>query len=91
VLYPFQVICADSVGPLSIDGEGYQYILVLICAFLHWIELFPLRHWEIDYRKIIGICRNFDGKLLHSYFTTVSKVFFELLALLRPFQRFFGS
>ena len=37
-------------------------------------------HWEIDYRKIIGIYRNFDGKLLHSYFTTVSDVFWELIA-----------
>ena len=42
-------------------------------------------HWEIDYRKIIGIYRNFDGKLLHSYFTTVSEVFLELIAHLRPF------
>jgi hypothetical protein len=24
-------------------------------------------HWEIDYRKIIEMYRNFDGKLLHSY------------------------
>ena len=48
-------------------------------------------HWEIDYRKIIGIYRNFDGKLLHSYFTTVSEVFWELIAPLRPFQRCFGS
>jgi hypothetical protein len=48
-------------------------------------------HWEIEYRKIIGIYRNFDGKLLHSYFTTVSEVFLELLAPLRPFQRCFGS
>jgi len=37
-------------------------------------------HWEIDYRKIIGIHRNFDGKLLHSYFTTVPEVFWELIA-----------
>jgi len=37
-----------------------------------------VRHWEIDYRRIIGIYRNFDGKLLHSYFTTVSEVFLEL-------------
>ena len=37
-------------------------------------------HWEIDYRKIIGIYLNFDGKLLHSYFTTVSEVFWELIA-----------
>ena len=48
-------------------------------------------HWEIDYRKIIGIYRNCEGKLLHSYFTTVSKVFLELIAPLRPFQRCFGS
>jgi len=49
------------------------------------------KHWEIDYRKIIGIYRNFDGKLLHSYFTTASEVFLELIAPLRPFQRCFGS
>ena len=48
-------------------------------------------HWEIDYRKIIGIYWNFDGKLLHSYFTTVSEFFLELIAPLRPFQRCFGS
>jgi len=28
---------------------------------------------------------------LHSYFMTVSEVFLELIALLRPFQRCFGS
>ena len=39
-------------------------------------------HWEIDYRIIIGIYRNF---------TTVSEVFFELIATLRPFKRCFGS
>jgi tetrahydromethanopterin S-methyltransferase subunit C len=57
-----------------------------------------MNHWEIDYRKIIGIYQNFDGKLLHSYFTTVSEVFLELLlysactvALLRPFQRCLGA
>ena len=38
-------------------------------------------HWEIDYRKIIGICRNFGGELQHSYFTTVSEVFLELQVL----------
>ena len=37
-------------------------------------------HWEIDYRKNIRIYRNFDGKLLHSYFTAVSEVFLELIA-----------
>ena len=42
-LYPFQVICADHIGPLPKDGEGYQYILVVICAFSRWIELFPTK------------------------------------------------
>jgi len=40
-------------------------------------------HWKIDYRKIIGIYRNFDSKLLHSYFTTVSEVFLELISRFR--------
>ena len=42
-LYPFQVICADHIGPLPKDEEGYQYILVVICAFSRWIELFPTK------------------------------------------------
>jgi hypothetical protein len=37
--------------------------------------------------EFIGI----DGKLLYGYFTTVSEVFLELIAILRPFQRCFGS
>ena len=41
--------------------------------------MFINTHWEINYRKIIGIYRNYDGKLLHSYFTTVSEVFLELI------------
>jgi hypothetical protein len=42
-LYPFQVICADHIDPLPKDEEGYQYILVVICAFLRWIELFSTK------------------------------------------------
>ena len=42
-LYPFQVICADHIGPLPKDEEGYQYVLVVICAFSRWIELFPTK------------------------------------------------
>jgi len=41
--YPFQVLCADHIGPLPMDEEGYQYILVLICGFSRWIELYPTR------------------------------------------------
>ena len=60
-------------------------IYLLLLLIIHLLLL--LEHWEIDYRKIIGIYRNFDGKLLHSSFTTVSEVFLELIAPLRPFQR----
>ena len=42
-LYPFQVICADHICPLPKDEEGYQHILVVICAFSRWIELFPTK------------------------------------------------
>ena len=32
------------------------------------------------YRKIIGIYRNFDAKLLNSFFATVSELFLVLIA-----------
>jgi len=31
------------IGPLPKDEEGYQYILVEICAFSRWIELFTTK------------------------------------------------
>ena len=37
-------------------------------------------HWENVYRKIIGIYRNFDAKLLNSFFATVSELFLVLIA-----------
>jgi hypothetical protein len=48
-------------------------------------------YWEIDYLKIIGIYRNFDGKQLfydrfrgvfgaNSSFAAVSEVFWDLIA-----------
>ncbi len=30
-------------GPLPKHEEGYQYTLVVICAFSRWIELFPTK------------------------------------------------
>ncbi len=39
-----QKFSSDHIGPLPKDGdEGYQYILVVICAFSRWIELFPTK------------------------------------------------
>jgi hypothetical protein len=57
-LYPFQVICADHIGPLPKDGEGYQYILVVICAFSCWIELFPTKNTTAE-ETARGIHRHF--------------------------------
>ena len=74
--------------------SGWMYVLSISIIY-QYIYLFifylSIHHWEIDYRKIIENYRKFDGKLLLSYFTTVSEVFLELKAPLRPFQRFFGS
>jgi Integrase zinc binding domain len=33
----------DSIGPLTMDEEGYQHILVVIDAFTRWIMLYPLK------------------------------------------------
>ena len=33
----------DSMGPLPIDDEGYQHILVVIDAFTRWVMLYPLK------------------------------------------------
>ena len=38
--YPFEVIALDHIGPLVIDEEGHQYLLVLIDAFSRWVELY---------------------------------------------------
>ena len=32
------------------------------------------KHWVIAYQNITGIYRNFEGKVLHSYFTTVYSI-----------------
>lgn len=32
-------------------------------------DVISMLYWEIEYRRIIGIYRNLDGKLLHSYNT----------------------
>jgi len=61
--------------PLAIHCQCYRGLVPLLTTKLK--DTF--NHWEIDYRKIIGIYRNFDGELLHSYFTTVSEMFLELL------------
>lgn len=33
----------DTIGPLTVDQEGYSYILVIIDKFSRWLNLYPLR------------------------------------------------
>jgi len=49
--HPFTVACyhpmerlgMDSIGPLKESESGYMHILVIICCFTRWVELYPLK------------------------------------------------
>ncbi len=45
---PFEVISLDHIGPLVIDENGHQYVLVLIDAFSRWVELYPTKGVTAD-------------------------------------------
>ena len=55
------------------------------------VPIETLFHWKNVYRKIIGIYRNFDGKLLNSCLTTVSQLFLVLIAPILLFLLLFIS
>ena len=38
-----QYMTMDTIGPFPEDGEGYKYILVLMCKFSRFTMLFPLK------------------------------------------------
>jgi len=38
-----EVINIDTIGPLTKDAEGYEYILVIIDCFTRWVEIYPLK------------------------------------------------
>ena len=38
---PFEVLHLDHIGPLRPDVQGNMFILVIIDAFLRWVELYP--------------------------------------------------
>ncbi len=46
--YPFEVIALDHIGPLVIYEKDHQYILVIIDAFSHWVELYPTKGIAAD-------------------------------------------
>jgi len=41
-VYEFQRLAMDFVGPLQADADGNIFILVVVDAFSHWVELFPV-------------------------------------------------
>ena len=41
--HPMERLGIDSMGPLPESALGYKYILVVICCFTRWVELFPLK------------------------------------------------
>jgi len=69
-----------SIAPL-LDCNIYSFfecfMIPIQQSSIILIHIFIL-HWEINYRKIIGIYRNFDGKLLHNY------------CVLQPFRNFWS-
>ena len=40
--YPMDKVHIDFVGPLKKTSQGNEHIMVVICAFSKWVELFPL-------------------------------------------------
>ena len=40
---PMEVLNVDTIGPLQADEEGNCYILVIICCFSRWVELYAIK------------------------------------------------
>ncbi|RMZ96822.1 Transposon Ty3-G Gag-Pol poly, partial [Brachionus plicatilis] len=45
---PFQLVTCDILGPLPVTKEGAKYIIVFICHFTKWIELYSLKTLEAN-------------------------------------------
>ena len=56
---PFQLICADLVGPLPRSTSGYSYILVVCDTFSKFSLLFPLRA-----ATALAVCRYMEDHVL---------------------------
>ena len=41
--YPMDRISTDIMGPLPQTTEGHKFILVVMCNFTKWVELYPLK------------------------------------------------
>ncbi|CAF0886715.1 unnamed protein product [Brachionus calyciflorus] len=43
---PFQLVTCDILGPLNTTERGAKYILVFMCLFTKWVEIFPIENME---------------------------------------------
>jgi hypothetical protein len=50
----------DAIGPLPINEDGYQYILVIIDCFTRWTELYPLK--DVSAKSAADALINFAGR-----------------------------
>jgi transposase InsO family protein len=46
--YPMERLGMDSIQSLPESAEGYRYILVIICCFTRWVELYPLKYLTME-------------------------------------------
>ena len=86
VYEPFESIIIDRMGPFPVDAQGNQYILVVMCAFLRFVLLFPVRTAEAT--EVAGVLLQVFGlfgppRFLQSDQGTdfLSNIVSELLAL----------
>jgi hypothetical protein len=40
---PWELANIDSIGPLPPDENGNIYIIVIVCCFTRWVELYPVK------------------------------------------------
>ncbi|CAF0943518.1 unnamed protein product [Brachionus calyciflorus] len=65
----FQFVTCDILGPLNTTVRGAKYILVFMCHFTKWVEIFPIENMEASTVAncfIELICRHGVPESLHS-------------------------
>jgi len=55
---PFQLVTCDILGPLNTTERGAKYILVFMCHFTKWVEIFAIENMEAANCFIELICKH---------------------------------
>jgi hypothetical protein len=53
-------LAIDTIGPLPVQEDGYNNILVIIDAFTRWIELYPIK--DVTAKSAADAINNFSGR-----------------------------